>query len=507
MWLALPSALLMTGCATELRSFRLTDAALANNTVPFQGAPYNLTFTQFAITVNRTLTDCTPGPLAPIVKVTVTAAVKPTEVRDPAREYVIDFGALRAFLKTNDVNVEYHPNGALKTVNAKITDETGPALASVVAAAAKVALAGGAGFAAVAPLGGAEAMGLPQSDGANKLKACAPAVMKALKVLTEVQNAVQKQQLQLESATLRLQDFVAVTQGLRWLPRALMNERVDLFRSVHSARDLLRNASDELFRHAKVLAAPAEEFVWPEHGEQRASTKPVVDALPPKQLETWGLNPLSAAGKQLMADTKVWARINDTLTPAANRNLCTANACADDDVAGIKFRLPAPGTLQLSTTAPPGDPTAQSLLNKDFAFSQLGRVYTLGLKNWPFMKQSIAATFDEAGRPLSLGTTSEAVAPKLAKALDGAVDEVLKVRAARKPPTLAEELKADNDLLELQKKNADLRKALNPAAPSADDETLRGLQSQATLINAEVALLKAREALADAQIKLPKAEP
>lgn len=184
--LPLLGASMLAGCATELRSVRLTEAAVAANQVPLLGAPYNLTFTHFEIRVNRTLTACTPGAKEPQVEVAVAATAKPVEARDTMREYIIDFGALRAFFKTSGVSVEYHANGALKSVNAKVADETGPALASVLAVAGKVAIAGAAG---VAPM----VFSLPLDR-----KKCSDKVMKALDELKGAETTVNQAQQALE---------------------------------------------------------------------------------------------------------------------------------------------------------------------------------------------------------------------------------------------------------------------------------------------------------------------
>lgn len=136
---------LLPGC-TSLNAVKVTDGVMK-----VEGAPYFLTFTQYDITVKRRLTSCDaeigePPVTMPSMVVTTTVEAKRKEARDPAREYVIDFAALRSFFKTTDVAVDYYESGALKSVNASVTDKTGEFLTSTFKAVAKIALFGsGAG--------------------------------------------------------------------------------------------------------------------------------------------------------------------------------------------------------------------------------------------------------------------------------------------------------------------------------------------------------------------------
>ena len=130
----------------------LNAVKVASGAMTAEGAPYNLTFTQYELTVKRRLTSCfdvEENPADPKnpkktanMKVTTTVEATRKEARDPSQEYIIDYAALRSFFKTTDVAVEYYDNGALKSVNATVTDKTGEFLKSTFSSAAKIAMLG-----------------------------------------------------------------------------------------------------------------------------------------------------------------------------------------------------------------------------------------------------------------------------------------------------------------------------------------------------------------------------
>lgn len=136
----------VAGCSVKMQAVRVVDP---EKEIPRQGAPYNLTFTQYDIVVTRSVLGCTTkenGKEEPQLSVLVEAAATRKETRDPKRDYVIDFAELRSFFKTSDVAIEYHANGALKSVNATVTDQTGTFFTSLVTNLGKVVTVAGEAF-------------------------------------------------------------------------------------------------------------------------------------------------------------------------------------------------------------------------------------------------------------------------------------------------------------------------------------------------------------------------
>jgi hypothetical protein len=102
---------------------------------PNSGYAYMLDFTQYEVTLTRTLTDCTPGK-APAIK--TEATVVPKLVPDGEHVYVIDPASMISAFKTSDVGVEYK-DGRLVGFNATTEDKTGEVITSVLTSAGKVA--------------------------------------------------------------------------------------------------------------------------------------------------------------------------------------------------------------------------------------------------------------------------------------------------------------------------------------------------------------------------------
>jgi hypothetical protein len=101
------------------------------------GLPYPLTMTQEKIETDYRLTECGAMP-----KISVEVKVLETITKnDPKHTYTIDPNSLGSPLKTSAVRLEYHPNGAVKTLNAIAEDKTGDIIVSLGSAAVKIAKA------------------------------------------------------------------------------------------------------------------------------------------------------------------------------------------------------------------------------------------------------------------------------------------------------------------------------------------------------------------------------
>lgn len=454
-----------------------------------EGAPYNLTFTQYELTVKRRLTSCfdvEDNPADPKnpkktanMKVTTTVEATRKEARDPSQEYVIDYAALRSFFKTTDVAVEYYDNGALKSVNATVTDKTGEFLKSTFSAAAKIALlgTGTAGEAAKACKDEVDAMVTQAAQSEKDVTAKTAVLTKQTELLEQLQ-------------------AVAVALG----PTRNAAERREFADQVKA----LYKAKQDLEKDQKVLADLLKKLTftskvsWPKDGATFSGQ--LVQPLTSDDVKKWGT--VSDEGiARLKTETGVWVLIS-TESPSAQHVVCSGMRCASQTPAavatGLKYRVAMPGTLQAcSNQSCTGDDA--ELLSDHGMFSQLGPIMTLPLKNYPFMTQTVVLAMNEAGQPTKLGYKSEAGAEKAMDAVNTFVDEYGKLRQVRKPKSELDLVKDETALLEAKAKLAAAKTALEPNLNAAPAMATATLTADTALLQAELAKLKAQAALDEAK--------
>lgn len=498
--MAAATAVLVTaGCSTQLVAVRVKNP----DTIPPAGAPYNLTFTQWDITVTRRLVcedePGNDGKSKPTLDLKYSFEATPKEVRDPQREYVIDFLALRAIMKTTSITIDYHPNGALKSVNATADDKAADVVTGVAQAAAKLA-------ASPAPKEDAtdgEATARPDGDAP---KVAPPQCEKGKGVVGKVKGLEER----LASATDRLQLATAEVQRLTEMATAMGRawsdkERKELSKQIgeaHRLRGDLVSLQKQL-KEALASITYTDGVTWPAKATDSADKNSGVQllaALTPQQLKSWevgapGKNSPAWAAKVHANNTPVWVRLL-AASSIGKVDSCVGGECRDDSVQGLKYRMPAPGTLSFcrSEGCDPKQP-ADVLHSREGLVSQLGPVLTLPLKNYPFMKQTISATFDDAGRPLTLGYTEEAAAVNAVNALGALSDQLAKAREAKKPKSELEKIKEQTELLKAKTDLAAAKKSAEPAKYAQQAEATDAFKAETTLLQAELANLEAKAAL------------
>lgn len=474
---------LLQGCTT------LNAVKVDSGVMKAEGAPYNLTFTQYELTVKRRLTSCfdtEDNPADPKnpkktanMKVTTTVEATRKEARDPTQEYVIDYAALRSFFKTTDIAVEYYDNGALKTVNATVTDKTGEFLKSTFTAVAKIAVLG-------------------TGTGGDAPKACTDEVSGMVTQAVQAEKAVTAKTAALTRQTELLEKLQTVAVALGPTRNAVeRREFADQVRALYKAKEDLEKDQKALADLLKKLTFTSK-VTWPKDGATFSAQ--VVEPLTRDDVKKWGT--ISDEGiARLKTETGVWVLIS-TDSPSAKHVVCSGVQCSTQTpaevTAGLKYRLAMPGMLQACTNAScAGDDV--ELFNDTGMFSQLGPIMTLPLKNYPFMAQTVVLTMNEAGQPTKLGYKSEAGADKAMDTLNTFVDEYGKVRQAKRPKSELDLVKDETALLEAKAKLAAAKTALDPNPNAAQATATAALTADTALLQAELAKLKAQAALDDAK--------
>lgn len=508
------AVIFLSGCSTQFNAIRVTEATDSKD-IPVAGAPYNLTYTQFDITVTRQITcDADNSNQA---KIKIKAEATPSEVRDSTRSYVIDLGSLQSFFKSTDVEVSYYDTGALKSINAKAEDKTGEFIGSVTQTITTVAEAVVAASPAALSLLSSH-LSLDSQSFLSDLKenqkslpvtsrSCSSAVIKNLKALKKAQDELDSLNDDVTAATAQLNQYTTLVVAFG--KHTSKDDRDEFNRRL---RALSLQWEAQLKKQAEVKAltdkvSVTDKAKWPLDGESFMASEPVVKPLESKQYKDWfpkNIDQPFLLG--LVAESVVYFKISGT-EPLARKTSC-GSTCSEGE--GLKYRMPAYGKLLLCNkiTAPldekgnPGpvqcESTSEDLAYKSGPISQMGRIYVLPLKSAIFSTKAISATFSETGVPTLLGVTGAASSDKASAtlaSLGGSAASLYKTKSEMQ----ANDMDAKIKMLTLQKQYQDAVKALNPAGTNSDGKSADDFSASTTLANAEVANIAAKKALDDAK--------
>jgi hypothetical protein len=134
------STILLAGCAGTVETTRLNHRYEADTAV--RGVSYALPMLQYDITVTHTLSGCsTPGDTATDTKATsfqFDTRVDRTARYIPGERFNVDYRKLSGLFRTSTFDIEYYPNGTIKSVGAAAEDKTADAIKSAAKLAAGV---------------------------------------------------------------------------------------------------------------------------------------------------------------------------------------------------------------------------------------------------------------------------------------------------------------------------------------------------------------------------------
>ncbi len=468
---------LTAGCATDLDAVRLGSSAAP----PIAGAPYNLSFTQYEVTVTRRVGACsTPnpsgGPDIAGLKIAFDAKISSKEVPDPKRHYVIDLQSLQSAWKVSSIVVEYHENGTLKSINASADDRSAQAISAIVTSIGKIVVAG-AGAAGVG-----SGCNQDTQETLDKVKAQESEIRK----LTARQERMTKQLEAMRTSAAALGDAWSATE------RQLFSDQIAL---VHKESTELADKQEELSQLLRKISN-VEKFTWPLDGSTTESPGTLIPLLSEKQLDSWGSVGVDEAElKAFQAKTGVYAKLTSAID--YGKDPCLPG-CKDDGVRGVKYRMPVMGTLLLCSA--PACAKGDVIATSSGPISQLGTVFSLPLHSPMFSKKVVEATFNDAGKPLKLGVRSEtATAEVAASAFGGMLDTALSVRD-KTVTTELERMQQKTAFLKAQAELAAAEKALIPASNSDTVAATNAFTTDTALLNAHLANIQAQLAL-DAALK------
>lgn len=499
-------SVMLVACSTSLK------------VVPFKelrpetavGIPFPLMFTRYDLEIKRQVIACTPQ-----LTVKVTAELKGSKsAPDPNQMFTLQPNSLSAALKTSAVKTTYHATGSPATLNASAEDKTGVVVANAVGAAAKVVAIG-------------VSSGPFLTDGGKKEEiVCSARVVAALSSGAALKPAVAAAGALVEKLTSDLADVmkrVAMTGNNP--DQATKRELATTSKSLADATREAAAKTEELAKALKVLTFLKNE-TWPLDGDTGSGTLP----MPPEVFNQWVM------GKETdKKDSKILYLPAETVESVLNlpgiqlRNAETAQPVASvrfDELAklsvaltlktsggagrqslaipqkvepelGVPYRAPAPGRLRVCAGVTCDDNDA-ALVQSDGQVQQLGYVYYLPCTSKPFSSITCTLEFAETGELKSAGTENKAA---MAEGITAAAKDVLTQAAAAKEAKFAagnKALEAKNAALKLQVDNAKLEASLSPNASQAEIDALK-LETE--LANARKAVIDAREALEEAELK------
>lgn len=130
----------LAGCASNTKDPDVNNGGVSADR-PAQGASisYNLPETLAVLTATYTLESCADLP-QPTIETSITTLSMPSS--DKKDHFTLNGSALRSFRKDRNVSVSLHSNGAIKTVNSTVTDQTPAIIGGFIKLAATIMAAG-----------------------------------------------------------------------------------------------------------------------------------------------------------------------------------------------------------------------------------------------------------------------------------------------------------------------------------------------------------------------------
>jgi len=454
--IALSLCVALPACTTQMSG--LAPGVVGSEPALVNGVSYRLARLDYSATLTRTLTKCPDEKGSPL-EIEVSASVAPTYA--PSEEVIVDYAKLANGWKTTNISFETYPNGVLKSVNAQVSDQTGPAIkagAGALVGIAKLAL----GVPSI-PAGASTAF---VADGSKPVGAllCTKQTKAELATLEKLETARDKLAKTQSEAKTDLDAFDADHIGapLTDLAKA---EHLQKAKTLRTATENAKTALDAYAKQRQKLSVQTIEPIATDGplaiGKIRKTLltpgldvgalyaglfeivitqdgKVVGDKLKvPASLNFRGATLIDVAAqaalKSLIDRSTITATLQQTAIALSAPGIAVAESCGSGEKqtpCGLLYRSVTPIRLQLCRysvdlvdcgTLPAGH--ALILVRDERNAPQLGGLRSLPLKNGPFETNSLVATFREdstlatmtyakptAGGVVALGALGDVVA-------------------------------------------------------------------------------------------------
>ncbi|MGA8787150.1 MAG: hypothetical protein WB542_17625 [Polaromonas sp.] len=411
----------------------------------------------------------------------VDGSVQHSLVPDPLETYRIRYDELNSPMKVTSATVTLYPNGMLKSINAEVDDRTAQVMASMAGVALNVFKIATLGAVPTAAPPGAKpcddaVIGKRIKDRLHIL-AILPDAKVADKALADSQETADGIAVQLEETKAKLSE-AQKTKDAEAI--AKLQARVN---SLHAqwkvANAKLTGKSMQVAAlQAKLavltdeLTASAKTFGWaPRLGgaickDFSVNQKQFLERLATSHQEKLSTPPSPADlfDAQVCVDVPAEARKGQAAADKAVNE-------ADNSHEGVVYRLPAMGYVRVQSKS--GDRQFNS--TGTVSLPQFGAKGLVWLRNKPFDKNSVRASFNEDGSMSELGFKAESQAERAAAAA-------------------TDTSKALVDLMQLRSD------AIKAKTQAADDAQKKVQQQQIDALDAQIALLNKRKNLESARV-------
>jgi len=496
-------ASLIAGCGRTL------NVTLIRPDAPRTGFGYVLPFTQFAMTVTWRLDYC-PDPAKPDPikgsepKIALKVEAVAGSADDGTLAFLVDPQELQSLTSVTTFGAKWHDGrNMLSTINGSVEDRSAQIVGNVVKTAVKII-----------PL----AMGVPSPPGGATLTTPAPPLIrcddkaiaalakaKTAKALLDVRNDA------VDAATEVLKSVAAkVAAAGQAVDAATKRQLAKALDELTAAKVAQTEAADALVAALKPISY-AHKFLWPQTGDE-FSYGP--DQLPQTTLATWihkddlsQVTPKAAylqlersgtfGRKPPRPDRTQAPDVSFSPTPAEAGD--TAYRVPGPDEKGLRYRMPAGGSLVACWRSPCGSSDTEGVLAKlDTPVVQLGFVNVLAFRSRIFGTNAFSADFAVDGS-LKAVSYEQKTAP--AEVATGAVADATSQLSGVFDPTTR--LQSQTAYLKALKERKDALEALRDKAPDPVAAEQASLDSDTALINAQIANLKAQIALEELKAKRP----
>lgn len=430
-------------CTTQI----IVNPVSENPGATADGIIYSLPMLALRVQSTYTLKSCISDKVNQAV-VEAKVDAEPVYVPDPAQTYSISYQELEKLTKATDLKVVLHPNGMLKSINADLTDNTGPIIAKTIGQVLKLAMTSV----------GAATMGDPGAPPPSMPVPCNRDIVRQVETANQLDDKISSNTDQVDQFNNKLSDLPANHPDVPKLK---------------AARRALQEAIDKdtkaLQKVRKNLSVTQVVTVFPgvtadKSEKDSAFTKQI--ELPAATVALWFASQTSPDESKLFLDV----RGVDGRLPVQH------TATTNPDKGYIVYRQSKPVRVTICAIQSCWSdnslivPDTQQLLAAVYLMPQAGNLARIGIKNGPLAKNSVTAEFAENGNlgSLAFKTTTEGV-EKTQMELDETIATYGKYRAGQQDSAtnklnrLTNQFKAQKELADAQKALIDAQNELEKA--------------------------------------------
>ncbi len=442
----------------------------------YEGALYYLPKSEFHVTVSNVLQQCPyiikmkKEEWRLYLKVKTKIAVTSQSVADLSNTYLIEYRELESMTKKFDFDLQYHPNGMIKSINTSADDQTAEiaiALAKVAATVALVQGVGPAGLLAIPTL-------LPQE---TKTRGNVETISVCSK---KVQIALENIDSQKKNVAVKLTEIKRKINEIKLLRKSIE----EATENAPSIKDLERSLKELTQLHAELEGLNQEyndslDILTVEKTFKFATTDQIVLSPKEESLEKWFRDDMSQIliGQRYLTDAAKILSVSFEIPELRENMEINVNYSIKDGkpyqfkrptmpVNGIVYRQAVLVDAQI--TRKDSDENVETLWKDRINLVDAGPIAVLPFVNKAFQENHFSATFSESGMLNSVKYSSNAPAEEASAALGEIAEEYSKYKIQRAQIKEAEK-KADNqetvdslnnqiELIKKQKELSDLTK-------------------------------------------------